>query len=75
MDPAVMAAVVPAVISAAGTVLAAWLRAQRPPRGESRSGDAGAPSPRSGATRPDEHRAVIEADAEAGRELLPGDGR
>jgi hypothetical protein len=75
MNPALIAAVVPAAITAAGTVLAALIRARRPVPDESRLGPADGPSPVSKRGHLDEHQAEIGADGMPGRELRPGDGR
>jgi len=78
MDPAMTAAVVPAVIGAAGAVLGAWVRtrAQRPSQQDgSRSGDAGHVPPDDPVADPGEYRLVIEVGTVADRELLPDDHR
>ena len=75
MDPALIAAVVPAAITAAGTVLAALIRVRRPVPDESRQDPANGPAPVGGHGHLDEHQAEIGADGMAGRELRPGDGR
>jgi hypothetical protein len=75
MDPALIAAVVPAAITAAGTVLAALIRAGRPVPDESRRGPANGSAPVSRRGHLDENQAEIGADGMPGRELRPGDGR
>jgi hypothetical protein len=75
MDAALIAAVVPAAITAAGTVLAAVIRARRPVPDESRRDPVNRSAPVSVRGHPDEHQAEIGAGGMSGQELRPGDGR
>ena len=75
MDPALTVAVVPAAITAAGTVPAAVIRAWRTGPDGSRPEAPEVPRPVSRRGHMDECQAEIGADGMPGRKLRPGDGR
>ena len=74
MDPA-LAAVVPAAITATGTVLAALIRTRRPVPNRSQPDAADGPPSDSGGGHLDEHQAEIQADGMPSQELHRGGGR